>query len=141
MLRLAALAILLTTTSASATTGELWSLYVYEEAVTECGVRLTEEQEDDLDAAQLRARLELKLSPRDAGDLYRRAREAVRASRQARCSRRTRSSRDKSSSDSLEAAAATERSSCRRVVFACHSGVPVGAYTCNEEARLDELLA
>jgi hypothetical protein len=30
MLRLAALAILLATTSANAATGELWSLYVYE---------------------------------------------------------------------------------------------------------------
>jgi hypothetical protein len=85
MLRLAALAILLATTSANAATGELWSLYVYEQAVTECGVRLTEEQEDDLDAAQLRARLELKLSPRDAGDLYKRARDAVRASKEVAC--------------------------------------------------------
>jgi hypothetical protein len=85
MLRLAALATLLATTSASATTGELWSLYVYEQAVTECGVRLTEEQEDDLDAAQLRARLELKLSRREAGDLYRRARDAVRAAKDVAC--------------------------------------------------------
>jgi hypothetical protein len=39
MLRLAALASLLATTSANAATGELWSLYLYEQAVTECGVR------------------------------------------------------------------------------------------------------
>src|ERR671911_240444 len=87
MLRLAALTSLLATTSANAATGELWSLYVYEQAVTECGVQLTEDQEDDLDAAQLRARVELNLSPRDAGDLYRRAREAVRASRESRLQR------------------------------------------------------
>jgi hypothetical protein len=85
MLRLAALAILLVTTSASATTGDLWSLYVYEQAANECGVQLTEDQEDDLDAAQLRSRVQLNLSPRDAGDLYRRAREAVRASREVAC--------------------------------------------------------
>jgi hypothetical protein len=85
MLRLAALASLLATTSANAAAGELWSLYVYEQAVTECGVQLTENQEDDLDAAQLRAWLELKLSRREAGDLYRRARDAVRAAKDVAC--------------------------------------------------------
>jgi hypothetical protein len=85
MLRLAALASLLATTSANATTGELWSLYVYEQAVTECGVQLTEDQENELDAAQLRARVQLNLSPRDAGDLYKRARDAVRAAKEVAC--------------------------------------------------------
>jgi hypothetical protein len=85
MLRLAALATLLATPSANAAIQELWSLYVFEQAVTECGVHLTEDQEDELDEAQLRARVELNLSPRDAGDLYRRAREAVRASREDHC--------------------------------------------------------
>ena len=72
-------------TSANAATQELWSLYLFEQAVTECGVHLTEDQEDELDEAQLRARVELNLSRRDAGDLYRRAREAVRASREDHC--------------------------------------------------------
>ena len=54
MLRLAALATLLATTSANAATQELWSLYLFEQAVTECGVHLTEDQEDELDEAQLR---------------------------------------------------------------------------------------
>ena len=55
----------------------LWSLYVYEQTSQVCGFPLTEEQEDDLDEAQRRARIELSLSREKAGELYRRARETV----------------------------------------------------------------
>ena len=85
MIRFAASAALLAITSATVEARDLWSLYVYEHAVSECGLQLTEDQEDDLDAAQLRARVALNLSPREAGELYRRAREAVRASRKEAC--------------------------------------------------------
>ena len=85
MIRFAASAALLAITSATVEARDLWSLYVYEHAVSECGLQLTEDQEDDLDAAQLRARVALNLPPREAGELYRRAREAVRASRHEAC--------------------------------------------------------
>jgi hypothetical protein len=85
MMRFAASAALLAITSATVEARDLWSLYVYEQAVSECGLQLTEDQEDHLDAAQLRARVALNLSPREAGELYRRAREAVRASRYEAC--------------------------------------------------------
>jgi hypothetical protein len=85
MIRFVASAALLAITSANIEARDLWSLYLYEQAVTECGLPLTEDQEDDLDAAQLRARMALNLSAREAGELYRRAREAVRASRNEAC--------------------------------------------------------
>ena len=61
MNRFAASAALLAITSATVEARDLWSLYVYEQTVSECGLQLTEDQEDDLDAAQLRARVALAL--------------------------------------------------------------------------------
>jgi hypothetical protein len=85
MIRFAAFAGLLAIMSPNVAADELWSLYVYEQSVTECGLRLTEEEEEKLDAAQLRAQVAMNLSRREAGQLYRQAREAVRASRQEAC--------------------------------------------------------
>jgi hypothetical protein len=85
MFRILAFASLFAVTTANARQGDLWSLYVYEQSVDVCGLQLNEEQEDALDAAQQRARIELSLSQKEAADLYRRARETVRASRQEIC--------------------------------------------------------
>ena len=79
MIRFAAFAGLLAIMSPNVAADELWSLYVYEQAVAECGLRLTEEEEEKLDAAQLRAQVAMNLSRREAGQLYRQAREVVRA--------------------------------------------------------------
>lgn len=63
----------------------LWSLFVYEQASHVCGFPLTEEQEDDLDEAQHRARVALSLSREQAAELYRRAREKVASEKQEFC--------------------------------------------------------
>jgi hypothetical protein len=85
MIRIAALAALFAATSVNAGQNGLWSLYVYEQAVNACGFQLTEEQEDDLDSAQERARIQMNLSRKEAAELYHWAREAVTVSRQEIC--------------------------------------------------------
>jgi hypothetical protein len=86
MFRIACLAALFTVTRVSAGTEDLWSLYVYEHAANLCGLQLTDDQEDDLDAAQQRTRIQMGLSRPEAAELYRRARETVRSSQQGVCS-------------------------------------------------------
>ena len=72
-------------TSAAASSADLWSLYVYEQAALVCGLALTEDQETELDEAQQRTRLRLGLSRPQAAELYRQARAAVLSARESVC--------------------------------------------------------
>ena len=86
MIRIAAFAAVFAVTSVNAEQNGLFSLYVYEHAVTACGFQLTEDQEDDLDSAQERARTQMNLSRKEAAELYRGARKVVVVSREETCS-------------------------------------------------------
>ena len=56
---------------------ELWSLYVLEQASQVCGFEVSEDQENALDEAQHRTRVQLSVSREQAAELYRRARDRV----------------------------------------------------------------
>ena len=85
MFRATIFAVVFTGTPSSAGDQSLWALYLQEHRTELCGIQLTEEQEDRLDLAQVKATAEMNLTRREAGELYRGARETVRESRHELC--------------------------------------------------------